>query len=67
MGKLENALSRFLGGNDGLFSGGVLLVLVLIFLVIGTDLLDDFFDDDNIWVWIILIVLLLFNFDDSYC
>lgn len=67
MGKLESALSRFLGGNDGLFSGGVLLIVVLVFLVIGTDLLDDFFDDDNIWVWIILIALLLFNFDDSYC
>ena len=67
MGKLENALSRFLGGNDGLFGGGVLVILVFVFLLIGTDLLDDFFDDDNIWVWIILIILLLFNFDDSYC
>ena len=29
--------------------------------------MDDLFDDDSIWIWIILIVLLLFNFDDGCC
>ena len=43
MAKLEDTLARFLGGDDGLFSGGVLLIVVIVFLLIGTDLLDDFF------------------------
>lgn len=67
MAKLEDTLSRFLGGNDGLFSGGMLIIVVLVFLVLGTDILENFFDDDNVWIWIILIILLLFNFDDGCC
>ena len=53
------------GGFD--FNGGILIIIVLVFLLLCTDFLDDIFDDDNIWIWVILIILLLFNFDDGCC
>ena len=65
MAKLEDTISRFFGGNNGIFSNGLLIVIVLVFLVICTDILDNFFEDDGMWIWIILIILLLFNFDES--
>ena len=64
MAKLEDAISRFLGSNK-IFGNGLLILIVLVFLVICTDILDNFFEDDSMWIWIILIILLLFNFDDS--
>lgn len=67
MSKLEDTISRFLGGEDGLFGGGLLIIIVLVFLILGTDILDNFLEDESIWIWIILIILLLFNFDDSCC
>lgn len=67
MAKLEDTLSRFFGGSDGLFGAGTLIIIVLVFLLLGTDILDNFLDDDSIWIWIILIILLLFNFDDGCC
>lgn len=67
MAKLEDALSRFFGGDDGLFGNGMLVVIVLIFIVLCTDILDGALEDDGIWIWIILIILLLFNFDDNCC
>ncbi|MCI9062811.1 MULTISPECIES: hypothetical protein [Romboutsia] len=65
MAKLEDTISRFLGGKDGIFGNGLLIIIVLVFLLICTDILDNFFEDDSMWIWIILIILLLFNFDDS--
>lgn len=67
MSKLEDTLSRLFGGEGGLFGGGLLIIIVLVFLILGTDILDNFLDDDSIWIWIILIILLLFNFDDDCC
>ena len=67
MSKLENNLSRFFGDCGFNFNGGILIAIVLVFLLLCTDILDDFFDDDSIWIWIILIILLLFNFDDGCC
>lgn len=64
MAKLEDAISRFLGSNK-IFGNGLLILIVLVFLVICTDILDNFFEDDSMWIWIILIILLLFNFDES--
>ena len=64
MAKLVDTISRFFGGNDGLF-GNILIIVVLVFLVLCTDILDNFFEDDSMWIWVILIILLLFNFDDS--
>ena len=65
MAKLEDTISRFLGGDEGLFNGKALIIISLVFIVLCTDILDKFLEDDNIWVWIILVILLLFNFDDS--
>ncbi|MGL5346033.1 MAG: hypothetical protein ACRDA3_01655 [Peptostreptococcaceae bacterium] len=67
MGKLDSVISRFFGGNDGLFGSGLLIVIVIVFLFMCTDILDNFLEDDNMWIWIILVILLLFNFDDSCC
>lgn len=67
MSKLEDTLSRFFGGEDGLFGGRLLIIIVVVFLILGTDILDNFLDDDSVWIWIILIILLLFNFDGDCC
>ncbi|MEG1311169.1 MAG: hypothetical protein RR942_07670 [Romboutsia sp.] len=67
MAKLEDTLSRFFGGDDGLFGSKMLVIIVIVFLVLCTDILDNFLDDDSIWIWIVLVILLLFNFDDTCC
>lgn len=67
MAKLEDTISRFLKTNNGLFGSGMLIIIVVVFIILSTDILDNLFDDDNMWIWIILIILLVFNFDDSYC
>ncbi|MBS5787657.1 MAG: hypothetical protein KIC98_07085 [Clostridioides difficile] len=71
MTKLEN-MSRFFGSKCGCDDGGfldgkMLIIIALIFLVLCTDILEDILCDDSIWIWVILIVLLLFNFDDGCC
>ena len=65
MAKLEDTISRFFGGNDGIFGNRLLIIVVLVFLVLCTDIIDNFIEDDSMWIWVILIILLLFNFDDS--
>lgn len=65
MAKLEQSLYRFLGGEGGLFGSGMLVIIVVVLLFMCTDILDSFLEDENMWIWIILVVLLLFNFDDS--
>lgn len=67
MAKLEQSLYRLFGGESDLFGGKFLIVIVIILLFMGTDLLDTFLQDENMWIWIILVILLLFNFDDSCC
>lgn len=71
MSKLDETLSRFFGGDDCGFNGGLLIIIAIVFLLLATDIFDDIFDnifdDDNCWIWIILIILLLFNFDDGCC
>ena len=67
MAKLEETLSRFFGGEECGFNSGLLIVVAIVFLHLATNIFDDLFDDDSIWIWIILIVLLLFNFDDGCC
>lgn len=64
MSKLNNLMRGF-GFDFG--GGGFLILIALAFLLLGTDILEDFFCDENAWIWIILIVLLLFNFDDGCC
>ncbi len=66
MAKLEDAIFRFLGGNDSIFGNRMLILIAIVFLVICTDILDNFLEDDNMWMWVILIILLLFNFDENY-
>ena len=56
MAKLEDTISRFFGLNNKIFGNGLLVVIVLVSLVICTDILDNFFEDDGMWIWIILII-----------
>ena len=44
MAKLEDTISRFFGGNDGIFGNRLLIIVVLVFLVLCTDILDNFFE-----------------------
>lgn len=45
---------------------GVIILLILgVILLCGDDLLEHLFCDDMGLIWIILIVLLLMNFDDG--
>lgn len=52
MPKLEESLSRFFGDCGFEFNGGILIIIVLVFLLLCTDFLDDIFDDDSIWIWL---------------
>lgn len=65
MAKLEDTLNRLIGGRDSILNSRMLIVVVLVFIVVCTDLLDDFLENDNAWMWIILVLLLLFNFDEN--
>ena len=62
MAKLEETLSRFFGGDDCGFNGGLLIVIAIVFLLLATNIFDDLFDDDSIWIWIIL-KLITINMD----
>ena len=42
MSKLESNLSRFFGDCGINFNGGILIVIVLVFLLLCTDILDNF-------------------------
>lgn len=64
----EQGLSRFFG-ND-LFCGGGLVILLIVgaILLLGEDLLEWIFCDDMALIWIVLLILLLTNFDfDGGC
>ncbi|MBP3929535.1 MAG: hypothetical protein J6D47_08225 [Peptostreptococcaceae bacterium] len=68
MSKLDNLLRNFGCGCNSAFGGTSLLIIaVIVFLLLCTDILDNFFCDDTAWIWIVLIILLLFNFDDGCC
>ncbi|MFI3209660.1 MAG: hypothetical protein R3Y64_01195 [Peptostreptococcaceae bacterium] len=64
MAKLESLISNFIDKED-LFGGRTLVILAIIFLILCTDILDNIIDDDNYWVWGILIILLIFNFNEE--
>jgi hypothetical protein len=65
----EQGLSRFFGKD--LFCGGGGLVILLIvgaILLLGEDLIEWIFCDDMALIWIVLLILLLTNFDfDGGC
>ncbi|MGX4600978.1 hypothetical protein [Faecalimicrobium sp. JNUCC 81] len=66
----EQGLQRFFGG--GIFGGGGLGIIVLLILgailLLGDDLIEWLFCDDMALIWIVLLVLLLTNFDfDGGC
>lgn len=65
MAKLEEAISHLIGGEEGIFGSKLLIVIVIVFLILCTDILENIFDDDNMWVWFIVILLILFNFDQE--
>ena len=60
MSKLDKLLRSFGCGCDSPFGGSSLLIIaVIVFLLLGTDILDNFFCDDNSWIWIILKIKVL--------
>lgn len=65
MAKLEQSLYRLFGGESDLFGSKMLIIIVIVLLFMCTDIVDNFLEDENMWIWIILVILLLFNFDDS--
>ena len=68
MSKLDNLLRNYGSGCNSAFGGTSLLIIaVIVFLLLCTDILDNFFCDDTAWIWIVFIILLLFNFDDGCC
>ncbi len=67
LAKLEDAISRLIGGDEGIFGNKIFIVIAIVFLILCTDILENIFDDDNMWIWFILILLILFNFDQENC
>ena len=43
-----NNISRFFGDCGFDFNGGILIAIVLVFLLLCTDILDDFFNDSTL-------------------
>lgn len=65
----EQGLSRFFG-NDLFCGGGGLIILLIVgaILLLGEDLFEWIFCDDMALIWIVLLILLLTNFDfDGGC
>ena len=69
----EQSLSRFFGGccgNSFFGNGGLMILIILgVILLLGDDLLEFIFCEDNALIWIILIILVLTNlyFDGGCC
>lgn len=67
----EQKLSRLFGGCglDGIFGGGGLIIILIIgaILLLGDDLIEWIFCQDNILIWVVLLILLLTSFDFDGC
>lgn len=67
----EQKLSRLFGGccGNGIFGGGGLIIILIIgaILLLGDDLIEWIFCQDNILIWVVLLVLLLTSFDFDGC
>ena len=61
-------LQRLFGGC-GLFDNGGLIILLIIgvLLLLGDNVLEWLFCDYMAIIWIVLLILLLTNFDDGCC
>ncbi len=62
----QQGLQRFFGGcGCNSFGGGGIIIIIILaaILLLGDDLLEWIFCEDNAIIWIVLIVLLLTNFD----
>lgn len=57
----QEGLKRFFGGCNGF--GIIILLIIAAILLLGDDLLEWIFCEDNAIIWIVLLVLLLTNFD----
>ncbi len=65
----ETALSRFFGGcgcNDIGMGTIVVIGVILLLLFGGEDLFAWLFCEDMALIWVILIILLLLNFEDGF-
>ncbi|MDR0879496.1 MAG: hypothetical protein LBN09_02190 [Clostridioides sp.] len=71
MSKIGENITSFLSRDEpcfgGYLDGRILLTIFLVFLLLCTDTIDGLFSDEGTLVWIILIALLLFKFDDNCC
>lgn len=66
----QQGIQRFFGGCGCGFEGSRLIIILIIgaILLLGDDLLEWLFCDDMALIWIVLLILLLTNFDfDNGC
>ncbi|HSQ88144.1 hypothetical protein [Romboutsia sp.] len=65
----EQGLSRFFGKGLCCEGGGLIILIILgVILLLGEDLLEWIFCDEMSLIWIVLLILLLTNFDfDGGC
>ncbi len=64
----SNGLQRLFGGCGFLDNWGLIILLIIgAILLIGDDILEWLFCDDMAIIWIVLLILLLTNFDDGCC
>lgn len=61
----NKSLERLFGGH-GFGGGGFIIILIIgAFLLLGDEIIDWLFCDEMALIWIVLLVLLLTNFDDG--
>lgn len=64
----QQGIQRFFGGYGSGNCGLIIILIIGAILLLGDDLIEWLFCDDMALIWIVLLILLLTNFDfDNGC
>lgn len=66
----NQSMDRFFGGglfDNGLFGGGFFIIILMFILLLGEDLIDWIACNEEILVWIIILMVLFGGFDFGGC
>lgn len=61
----NKTLERLFGGCGGGGGGLIIILIIGAFLLLGDDIIEWLFCNEMALIWVVLLVLLLTNFDDG--